>query len=336
MRVLHGMSEIAGQGINSVRGLRANGVNADMAAWRPNRFSYCTDISLNIGNNKLLYPWYAIKMFFFFIRALCKYDCFHFHFLNSLLPYGLDLPLLKLFNKKIFFEFHGSELRGKIRDIEYKYYHKAPKSKLQTFLINNACKYADGIILHDIELKMHLPDINVPVYIVPLRVDLSRFEPVFPDTNVEKPIVVHAPSNRNNKGTKWILAAAEKLKDDIDFILVENKTQEEAIEVYTKSDIIIDQITMGTYGVFSIEGMALGKPVLSYISKEIRESFPDSCPIQNIEPDTVYDVLKEVASDAKLRRELGIQGRKYVENYHDYIKNGKLLKDIYEGRLVND
>ena len=331
MKVLHGMSEVAGQGIYSVKGLRANGVSADMAVWRPNTFDYPIDISLNIGKKKYLYPWYAFKMFVFFLGATFKYDCFHFHYAHSLLPFGLDLMLLKSLNKKIFFEFHGSELRGQINNIKYPYFHNISQVKRQSKLIKKEIEYADGIILHDIELKPHLPDTNIPIHIVPLRVDLSRLTPVFPDVEVKKPVVVHAPSNRGSKGSNWIIEAANKLKDQIDFVLVENKSQDEAIEIYKKADIIIDQISVGAYGVFAIECMALGKPVLSYISDEVRNSLPDTCPIQNIEPDTIYDVLNKLSCNPDLRRNIGIQGRKYVEEYHDYTKNAKLLKDIYEG-----
>lgn len=335
MKVLHGMSEVAGQGIYSVKGLRANGVSADMAVWRPNTFDYPIDISLNIGKKKYLYPWYAFKMFVFFLGATFKYDCFHFHYAHSLLPFGLDLMLLKSLNKKIFFEFHGSELRGQINNIKYPYFHNISQVKRQSKLIKKEIEYADGIILHDIELKPHLPDTNIPIHIVPLRVDLSRLTPVFPDVEVKKPVVVHAPSNRGSKGSNWIIEAANKLKDQIDFVLVENKSQDEAIEIYKKADIIIDQISVGAYGVFAIECMALGKPVLSYISDEVRNSLPDTCPIQNIEPDTIYDVLYELSSNSILRRELGIQGRHYVEEYHDYIKNAQILKSIYEMNYLN-
>ncbi len=335
MKVLHGMSEVAGQGIYSVKGLRANGVSADMAVWRPNTFDYPIDISLNIGKKKYLYPWYAFKMFVFFLGATFKYDCFHFHYAHSLLPFGLDLMLLKSLNKKIFFEFHGSELRGQINNIKYPYFHNISQVKRQSKLIKKEIEYADGIILHDIELKPHLPDTNIPIHIVPLRVDLSRLTPVFPDVEVKKPVVVHAPSNRGSKGSNWIIEAANKLKDQIDFVLVENKSQDEAIEIYKKADIIIDQISVGAYGVFAIECMALGKPVLSYISDEVRNSLPDTCPIQNIEPDTIYDVLYELSSNSILRRDLGIQGRHYVEEYHDYIKNAQILKSIYEMNYLN-
>lgn len=35
--------------------------------------------------------------------------------------------------------------------------------------------------------------------------------------------------------------------------------------------------------------------------------------------------------DADLRYTLGVKGREYVENYHDYKKISCVLKEIYEG-----
>ena len=40
LKIINGMSEVAGQGIDTVRGLRANGIKADMAVWRSNSDVY--------------------------------------------------------------------------------------------------------------------------------------------------------------------------------------------------------------------------------------------------------------------------------------------------------
>ena len=45
MKVLHGISEVAGQGTNSVKGLRKLGINAKMVTYRTNRMKY--DASVN-------------------------------------------------------------------------------------------------------------------------------------------------------------------------------------------------------------------------------------------------------------------------------------------------
>ena len=56
------MSEVAGQGIYTVRGLRKNGVDAHMAVWSKNPLGYPIDIDLKIDKTKkYMVPLYALK-----------------------------------------------------------------------------------------------------------------------------------------------------------------------------------------------------------------------------------------------------------------------------------
>lgn len=331
MRVLHGMTEVAGQGSYSVRGLRENGVDARMAVWRPNPFGYDYDYNLNIGKCKWLYPYYAVKMFLFAIYATCKFECFHFHFGWSLLPGAMDLKFLKIMKKRVFMEFHGSDIRWSFNREKYDGLPLPPVNKKRQKKIKKILKYVDGVILHDEELRKHLPDIEVPVYIVPLRVNVKDIEPSYPEKAVQKPVIVHAPSKRGNKGTQYVLETLDNIKEDFEFILVENKSHEEAVEIYKKADLIIDQLLAGTYGVFSIEAMALGKPVLTYIDEEMIKTFPEDIPIISSSRYSLKDNLEEMILDADKRNEVGYEGRQYVREYHDYQKNALVLEKIYKG-----
>ena len=340
MKILHGMSEVAGQGIYTVKGLRENGYETNMVVWRKNIGGYDVDIDLKIGNQKFKYPVYAAKMACFAIKALMKYDVYHFHYGYSLIPYHFDLPIIKLLKKDYYTEFHGSEIRFLFNSIEYEYIKghwdiSEIKKKAQKRL-KKLLKDTKGIILHDVELIKHLPDgIDVPIYIVPLRVDIRRFEPSY-SQETEKPIIVHAPSNRSTKGTDQILIELEKINSEFELILVEGKTQEEAFEIYKKSDIIIDQISGGTYGVFAIEGMALSKPVITYIDDEMRDSFPSSLPIVSCQFSDLAQKIDELIKDSELRYNLGVAGRKYVERYHDNVKVTKFLGEIYDNRIADN
>lgn len=338
MKVIHGMSEVAGQGIYSVLGLQANGVDANMAVWSRNPSNYPVDIDLGVDKtNKAKMPIYAAKMGLFALKAMFKYDAVHSHYGYSLLPFALDTPFLSAMNKKLFTEFHGSELRFIFKDIDYKYYRVGPpeepiRHKMRQRL-KKLLKHADGVILHDAELCEHLPELDIPVYIVPLRVDLSKFDPVYPDRENKRPVIVHAPSKRATKGTEEILKALKKVTWDYELILVEGKTQEEAIEIYKKADIIIDQISVGTYGVFAIEAMALGKPVITYISDEMRETLPDELPIVSADFDTLPEVIDGLVSDGEKRYELGLAGRQYAERFHDNKRVAAYLAKIYDGTI---
>lgn len=331
MKVLHGMSEVAGQGSYSVKGLRENGVDAKMAVWRLNPFEFDYDYNLKIGKCKWLFPYYAIKMVLFAVFAVCKFDCFHFHFGWSLLPDGLDLKILKLFKKRVFMEFHGSDIRWTFNRQKYEGLPLPPENEKRKKKIKKILKYVDGVILHDEELRKHLPDTDTPVYIVPLRVNLDNIVPSFPKKDVKKPIIVHAPSKRGNKGTEHVLNALSSLNEEFEFVLVENKTHEEAFEIYKNADIIIDQLLAGTYGVFSIEAMALGKPVLTYVDDEMIKTFPNELPIIRSDKNTLGNNIRELIYNADKRNEVGIKGSEYAKKYHNYKKNALALEKIYKG-----
>lgn len=339
MKVLHGMSEVAGQGIYTVKGLIKNNVDSNMVVWRKNSGGYDVDIDLHIGYNKMLYPIYAIRMHWFAMKAIKEYDVFHFHYGYSLSPFYLDLPLLKHYGKKIFVEFHGSEIRGLYKDIKYSYFStdwsNEKNKRKQQKRIRKLLKYADGIILHDEELRVHIPtDINIPIYIVPLRVDINKFQADIINNN--KPIIVHAPSRRSTKGTEEILNALKKVKSDYELVIVEGKTQREAIEIYKHADIIIDQISIGTYGVFAIEGMALGKPVITYIDDKLQATFPKELPIISANFENLNSIIDELICNKEQLEDIGNCGRKYVERFHDNVKVTEYLKQIYEGRVCDN
>ena len=338
LRIMHGLTEVAGQNSYPVRGLREIGENAETVVYYKHPFGYPFDKCLNIDkSNRKMFPVYACKLGAFFLSAMKRYDCFHFHFGHSILN-GTELPLYHKMGKKLFFEFHGSDLRDhetfcKVSGMPYDP-REATSPKLHE-RNRKICRAADGIIVHDDELIPYLPEQRAPVYVVPLRVDIDRFVPVFPEPETETVRIVHAPSKRDIKGTKYVLEAFEKIKKrykNVEFVLVEGKTQQEAFRIYETADIIVDQLFAGTYGVFAIESMAMGKPVITYISDEMKGRLPEELPIVSADRFSITETLEKLIQDGTLRREKGIEGRKYAENYHDYRYAASVLRDIYYGK----
>lgn len=339
LKVFHGLSEVAGQAYYSVLGLRLAGIETQYVVWQPNCFGYKYDISLNIDRTKkYLFPLWAVKLLIYECKILRQNDVFHFHFGRSLLI-NHDLFIFHKLKKKVFFEFHGSDIRDNRYAHEInKYVLVTETEEIQKKLKKRArkiCRYADGIILHDDELIAHLPENHPPVYVVPLRMDLQKIEPVYVSTEKKKIRIVHATTNREAKGSKFVIEAIKELehKYDIELVCVENKSQQEALELYKTADVIVDQLRTGTYGVFAIESMAMGKPVITYITDEMRERLPEDLPICSANPDTIRDVLETLIRDGDLRYDLGIRGREYAEKYHDYRKNAQMLYDIYSGEI---
>lgn len=333
MKVLHGMSDVSGQGYNTVRGLRSNGIGAELALFSDTGNCCAADIALDRTD--------LPAMRAFAERKAEEIDIFHSHAGDTILMDQTDLDIFRRNNVRIFAEFHGTEIRYVFNDIPLPF---APKEHIsseerlqrQKKLLDLIDK-SDAIILHSGGQYKYLPQpLSKPVYIVPLRVDIKRLVPHYESNHYEggheRLRIVHAPTDRRFKGTDRILEALSHVKEDFELVLVEGKTAEEALKIYRTADIIIDQISGGSYGVFSIEAMALGKPVVAYISEQTRRRHP-LLPVVSADFDCLGDIVSSLLSDRQRRIDLGKRGREYAERYHDRVRVTALLAQLYAGEL---
>lgn len=181
--------------------------------------------------------------------------------------------------------------------------------------VDNFCRLSDLVIAPDSVLKRFLPRSDLTFKYFPAEVD--RLPPHFP-TLRETPLIVHAPNNRAAKGTKYLLSALERLRSDgmrFELQLIENMAREDAQKSYAEADIIADQFLVGAYGVFALEGLALGKPVLTYLDEEHLGDPVFNLPIVNANPDNLECVLAVLLAVPELRERLGRAGRAAVERY---------------------
>jgi Glycosyl transferases group 1 len=243
------------------------------------------------------------------VRLLPKTDIFHFYFGLTLVPKSIQFPILKAFRKKSVFHFLGSDIRGKTRE------QLAYGSR------------ADAQIVGSYDAIRWVPEAEV----VPVGLDLSKYNPT-PVSHKGRVRIVHAPTKRAAKGTEAVIAACEQLPVELD--LVENVRHDKAVERYRQADIVVDQLKVGWYGVFAIEGMALGKPVVTYLHDEAVErteqAYGVKVPIVSATAETLVERLRPLVASAEERRRIGEAGRAYVEKVHDAEKGADQLIEIYE------
>jgi len=103
--------------------------------------------------------------------------------------------------------------------------------------------------------------------------------------------------------------------------LIERYPHLEARERYRRADIVVDQFNSGWYGMFALESMALGKPVVARLEPEMVERSAEGLgarvPIVSATPETLVEALRPLVESPERRRELGAAGRAYVEAVHD-------------------
>jgi len=330
LRVFFGPYHIGGMLWEYRTGLIALGVDAKVIVFSNHPFDYPADIKFNISGNKYLKRFKLILLRLILLpKLIYDYDVFHFVFGVSLLTYNLDVFILKVFRKKIVMHFVGSDIRP--RKIARNEKFNIDKKKQLTKFWE---KHADAIISFPEYSQLLTKKYNI----IPLGYDLEYWKPFKPKKSTKsagKILIVHAPTNKEKKGTEYIIKAINKLKEngyEIEFKLLETLSNSEIREWVNISDIVVDQLIIGWHGIFSIESMALGKPTLCYINEDWKRDvgYAKDLPLVNTTPDSIYANLKSLIEDSDLRKEIGQKSRKYVEDVHDSNKAAKQLLELYE------
>jgi glycosyltransferase involved in cell wall biosynthesis len=289
----------------NVQALRARGVDARLVVFNRYKLHPEADWDLGLKGGLLRrqpHQWTALA------RLLPQTDVFHFYFGLTLVPKALQFGLLRAARKKSVMHWLGSDIRGK------------PPAELAWG------KRADAQIVGSYDAVRWVPEAHV----VPPGLDLRGYQPRLPSDR-PRPLVVHAPSNRAKKGTQHVIDACAQLPVDLD--IVEGVPHEQARERYARADIVVDQLNAGWHGVFALEAMALGKPVISHLKHDVversAEAFGVRVPIVPATAETLVETLRPLVEEPARRRELGTAGRAYVERVHDIGVVADRLLDIY-------
>ena len=165
---------------------------------------------------------------------------------------------------------------------------------------------------------------------LPPGIDLSLYDPV-PAVERERVRIVHAPSNLEKKGTDRVIEACKQLPVDLD--VVHGVRNEDALERYKQADIVVDQVLRDWHGILSIEGMALGKPVVTSLDedavRQTEEAFGVEGADRACDKDDLVEQLRPLVESFEERKRLGEAGRAYVEEVHDIERMTDRLLDIY-------
>jgi hypothetical protein len=172
-------------------------------------------------------------------------------------------------------------------------------------------------------------------------VDLGEWRPTVA-ANTQGPLrIVHAPSSRGVKGTRYLVEAVEHLRSNglaIELLLVENMSRGAARALYERADLAVDQLLAGWYGGFAVEAMALGKPVVAYIREPDLAFLPpamrEELPVINANPGTIAAVLAEIAKKGRaFLATAGAQARAYVQRWHNPATVAAALLADYRAAL---
>jgi glycosyltransferase involved in cell wall biosynthesis len=331
LRVLHAPSEIAGQPSILARALRDLGVEAWSLATNPTFAAYHPDESPGYDDMPPLprYAGYAGLV----ARHLLRHDVFHFHFGRTLIPpHNLDLPLYRALGKKLVFHFHGCDVRNRAHMTATHRWSTCTECDpfcipaRQQRVLGEARAHAHARLVSTPDLLESVPGAE--------QVHVAAWLPDYePQPFRETPrLVLHAPTNRLIKGTKYVEAAFERLRPrypGVEFRTVERMPWRELRDLMAQCDVLVDQVFMGWYGMVAVEAMAMARPALAYLRPEF-EPRAAGCPLVRITADSLEHELAALLDDAPRRRALGEAGRAWVEREHDAHVIARRLVALYQ------
>ena len=370
IRVLHCPADVGGNPQSLARMERELGVHSVSVVLRRSHFQYEPDRILFEPDDGLL-QW-GLKVWELIRSAARDYDIIHYNFGRPLIyhrpgigrswPSGprvrnwlgqtccalfefADVAFLKRAGKGIVVTYQGIDARQgdycranhEITQFDERDSQTSESDAHKRRQIARFGRYADQIYALNPDLLSVVPGAAFLPY---ANVDPRRWEPVYPELRGQLRIL-HAPTNRGAKGTRFLLEAVERLRSEgvpFDLELIENLPHAEARRRYGEADLVVDQLLSGWYGGFAVEAMALGKPVIAYLRESDLHVLPRdmraALPVINATPMTIYDVLKEWLT---VRRhslpERARSARAYVERWHDARAIARRLIADYEAIL---
>ncbi len=332
LRILHAPRNIAGQGSDIVAALRRLGHHAELWEDVPDVFGRPSDRVLALDRTDGRPTWDALR------EVVEQFDIVHFHFgltfvpRNGVLPPYWDVPLLRSLGLRVYFTFHGSDIRmgrihGEINPWSKLFVGSSPpeddriEKSLQVMRT-----YADRLFVPSVNYFAFVPDAAY----LPRIIDLGGLPPLAPRSR-PVPVVVHAPTRRGTKGTGLFLGILDGLRaEGIEFELrlLEGVSHAEVMQALADADILLDNVVAGSYGIVSLEAMASGAVAVSSMSDALMAAHPD-VPVVRINPETAGAVLRQLIPDVDERRRLGLLGRAFVERVHDADRVAAQLVEHY-------
>lgn len=358
MNVLHLPTPTAGNAWSLAQGERRLGIDAKVLYSHGNPLGYPADEDLALDRYPL--PLRLLGQAAAFLRVRSGYDAYHFNFGSSLLNFrrhGIilaDLPYYSRSARKVF-TFNGCDARQKYPTMRRLgaagdsvaacfrpgcyggMCNSGRLDEMRRRTIDKAARHGDHLFAVNPDLLHFLPaekssflPYAIAAHVVPRR------RPFFAGDVVR---IVHAPTNREAKGTDHVLKALAELKDEfgsrVETVLVENTPHAQALQIYADADLFVDQLLVGWYGGVAVEVMHMGIPVASFVRERDLDLVPpamrDELPLLRVDPFTIGQRLREFVRNRDMAYELGRRGRAFAARWHDPARVARLTIAAYRG-----
>lgn len=335
MRIVHAVRNTAAVPVSLVQAQRATGHRSIAVMQRGERGAaeeHAVDLDRLLGNHRL---GRKIRRAQLLAHLALTYDVFHFHYLGSFLRGYRDLELLRALGKPVLFHVHGCDIRDPLwmrSEHRVSACAECPAKCLTPVKVGlpEALRHVSATIVATPDLLEFVPDARY----IPNPLDLSALPLPRPGSVPARGgpwVVVHAPTDRAIKGTRHLEAAIELLRAEgvpVRLQLLEGLPREQMLRACVEADVAVDQLLIGWFGMFALEMMALGKPVIAYIRPGL-ERYAPGLPVVSAEPATIAATLRALLPDTARRERLAADGPAYVAREHASVDINSRILALY-------
>lgn len=256
-----------------------------------------------------------------------------------------DIEHLRSEGVRVALLWHGSDIR-----LPSSHAAREPDSPFRD------ARYPETGLLEEIAQRNHrlVADSGLPVFVSTpdLLVDLpsATWLPVVVDVETwaragaraprlgGRPVVVHAPSRAGLKGSDAIADVVARLHDDgvIEYREVRGIPSDRMPEFYGSADIVLDQFSLGIYGVAACEALAAGRLVVSHVAEVTRETVRartgHELPVVQARANELEAVLRQVVATPTEFARHAAAGPAFVRAVHDGRQSAAVLSSFLAGR----
>jgi glycosyltransferase involved in cell wall biosynthesis len=258
-------------------------------------------------------------------RAIWRYDAFIYISVASFF-FFLELPLLKLFRKKIVFVFLGSDTRPVYLN-GYVMTKTDRASVLKAVLLARVQKYVVWVIDRLADTVVNIP----PQAYFHTRPVVSGYHIGFPGDFASHAIpsppqasrrvrILHAPSKPGPKGTQEIRRVIDSLRSkglDFDYVEITGRPHVDVLAEIQRATFVIDELYSDTpLAGFATEAAYFGKPAVvgSYYAEQIKQVVApvDMPPSLFCDPDLIEAAIERMITDSEFREDLGKRAQRFL------------------------
>lgn len=171
----------------------------------------------------------------------------------------------------------------------------------------------------------------------PLPLDDPAYDFRMPSLEAMK--IVHSPTNREIKSSDHFEKVMENLSDEygVEYVPIIGKPHKDSMEARRECQFLFDQYRLGSYGVSSLETLAIGGIVFCGISpqQEYYDIMHPDCPIIDVNADNLEEKIEHWFGLARKEPQTVLdrirEGRAWVERHFDIEEIIHRFVAVYAG-----